>query len=80
MRPSDGGWTVAVLLAGIRVLVLSGCSTAIDTSRRNLTSVGAGWGRLNADNPLPLISRSRTPNESSTSRTPSPSTAPTRAG
>ena len=53
MRPSDAGWTVAVLLAGIWVLVLSGCSTAIDTSRRNLVSVGAGWGRLNADNPPP---------------------------
>jgi hypothetical protein len=44
----------AIIVAVACVLACSGCAgVAIDASRRNLVSVGAGWGRLNTDSPAP---------------------------
>ena len=49
LRPRN---VVAVLFGGTCVLSLGGCAgVAIDASRRNLVSFGAGWGRLNTNSP-----------------------------
>lgn len=50
MHPSPRSATLT--LAACSLLICAACaSVPLDSSRRNLASVGAGWGRLNTDSP-----------------------------